>query len=597
MPKPLIEIKSIVKSYGLQNVLDDISFQIGEGEKIALIGRNGSGKSTLFRIITGEEKADLGEIRIFDTAEVGLIKQHEVLPDDISCIEYLQKKTEKEDWKIRKIASQFGLNEAILNQTPMDLSGGYQMRIKIVDMLANEPNILLLDEPVNYLDLQTLLMLQDFLKSYRGAMLIIAHDREFLEFTCDMTYELERGLLTTYKGKVSDYFKWKEEQLEFKKKTNKKLAKEIAHTQVFVDRFRYKASLASQAQSKIKYINKLKEQISEIKLDLAKTKITIPSPQLSNGPALRVKTMTIGYDKSSVVESINLDILRGEKILIAGENGQGKSTFLKTIIGKIEPVEGEYKWWHRSKIGYYDQKTDQALRMNDTVMDHLLRSATKDTSSESILMMAGNFLFKGHDLDKKVSVLSGGERARLCLAGILLQEFNTLILDEPTNHLDVETSEALSLALKEYKGTVIFVSHAQSFVKILADKIYEIKDGRMRLFIGNYKDYVDELRDLARLNIQTDDPVTEKGDSSDFHDRKEIHLQVRAIQREQKKIMENVNKMEKEKSTILKYFFDNPLEYNAEMRIKLDALENELPILEEKWMTLENEIEDLRKNL
>lgn len=596
MGKPLIEVKNLSKSYGLQKVLHNLSFQITEGDKIALIGRNGAGKSTLLKILLNEESADEGNFKIFPQTRIGLIKQHEILPKNISTLNFLCQEMQKEEWEVRKMASKFSINEEYLNLAPTELSGGYQMRIKVIKMLLADPNLLLLDEPVNYLDLQTLLMLQDFLKNYRGSMLIIAHDRDFLEETCEQTYEIERGELTMYKGKVSNYLIWKEEQKEFKLKTNKKLAREISHTQKFVDRFRYKASLASQAQSKIKYINKLKSQLSEIKTDLAKTKITIPSPKLSKGVHLRINDLSIGYDEA-LVENINFDIMRGEKILIAGENGQGKSTLLKTILNKQGKLTGEFKWWHKSNIGYYDQKTDASLNENDTVMDHLMNSAPRTTSAERILMMAGNFLFTGHDLDKKINMLSGGERARLCLAGILLKEFNTLILDEPTNHLDVETADSLAEALKKYDGTVIFVSHVQSFVKKLADKIYEIRDKKLRLFLGNYEDYIQELKEIAQLDLEIEENTKLDKKDNNFINRKEIHLKVRTEQRMQEKLTNQISNLEKEKSDILKFFFENPTEYNPQKRIKLDEIENELLQLEEKWLQTENKIEKLRDEL
>jgi ATP-binding cassette subfamily F protein 3 len=591
--KPLIDFKNIEKSYGLQKVLTGLNFTIREGDKVALIGRNGAGKSTIMRLITGEETADAGEVAIYGDAKLGIVKQHEILPSEITTIDYLSE-SNQEIWNIKKLSAKFGLNDSHLNISPDALSGGYQMRVKLVKMLLMEPNLLLLDEPVNYLDLQTLILLQRFLKDFRGSALIIAHDRKFLEQTCKTTLEIERGEITAYKGIVGDYLEWKENQKELRAKINKKLSREIAHAQSFVDRFRYKASLASQAQSRIKYIDKLKGQMQEIALDLAKSRITIPSPIIPKGAALTIENLSFGYERE-LAKDVALQINRGDKVVIVGENGQGKSTFLKTITGQLQPLAGNVKWWHKSTIGYYDQKTDKSLKLNETVLEHLTKSAPADASGERILMMAGNFLFRGHDLDKKINVLSGGERARLCLAGILLGNYNTLILDEPTNHLDVETSTALAEALKDYTGTVIFVSHSQSFAENLADKIYEVANGKMKLFMGSFDDYVSEMNDVMTEEEGVDGINATKVDN--YSDRKAIHAEVRNEQRQQARIQSEISALESEKSKILAFFFENPTEYNPEKSIRLDDINYRLEKLESEWLECENKIENLREKI
>ena len=598
MPRPLIEVQGLSKSYGLQHVLNDLSFFIAEKQKIALVGRNGSGKSTLMRILTEQETSDTGRVIVHPWTHLGVINQHEVLPGDQSVLSFLEQRSSKPDWEVKKMAHRFALCPEHLEKTPQELSGGYQMRVKLVAMLLQDPNLLLLDEPVNYLDLQTLLLLEHFLKTYRGSMVIIAHDRAFLEKTCTTTFEIERTGLTTYNGTVSSYYTWKQEQKEFALKQNKKLARNIAHQQKFVDRFRYKASLASQAQSKLKYIDRLRREMKEVQADLSTSRIQISCPEFPKGLALRVENVVIGYEKNQpLATGITFDVLRGEHILIAGENGCGKSTLLQTITGAIEPLEGTTKWWHRSTIGYYNQFTEKTLVPSETVLDHLQRMAPPSTAGEKILMMAGNFLFRGDDLDKPTSVLSGGERSRLCLAGILLHEYNTLVLDEPSNHLDVETSEALAEALRAYPGTIIFVSHAQSFVKTLAHKILEIHGGRVREFLGDYGAYIEEIEEQAAQELAED--ISTKSTQSATSalaaaERREVHLAIRGLQKTQVKRMDQITELEKQKSELMLFFFENPLDYAPEKRIQLHEIEERIALLEKEWLRDEKHIDELR---
>jgi len=597
MPHPLLEGRKLRKKYGLQTVLDDLSFLITEKQKVALIGRNGAGKSTLLKLITGDEEADDGEVFFYPQARLGVVKQHEELPGDCSSLEFLEKSSEKQEWEIKKQAAQFGLHEQHLNTPPSDLSGGYQMRVKLVAMLLKDPNLLLLDEPVNYLDLQTLLLLEQFLQSYKGSFIIAAHDRTFLENTCTSTFEIERGKLTSYKGTVHDYLTFKQEQLAFEMRTNKKLAREIAHQQSFVDRFRFKASMATRAQSKIKHITKLRNKITAIDSALATTSIYIPSPHFVDGTALRTTDLAIGYTDLTVAENIDLEVIRGEKIVIAGENGRGKSTLLKTLAGRIPVVDGSYKWWHKANIGYYDQKTEETLKKSDTVLQHLTRLASGDASGERILMMAGNFLFTNDDLDKPTSVLSGGERARLCLAGVLLHEHNVLILDEPTNHLDVETTEALALALKKYSGTIIFVSHARTFVNALADKIYDVRNGTIRRYMGSYEDYVDDLIENMKASMQDSMNTKDKAREKNSAQRAEYQTRVKEHQRSQERLNKKMKLLESEKSEILAYFFENPTDYAPAKNQRLDELKNKITDLEKIWLKDQEQIDELRQKL
>ncbi len=599
MSRPLIEGKNLFKQYGLQVVIDDLSFLVSENQKVALIGRNGAGKSTLLKMITNQESPDAGDITFFPWTRLGVVHQNEVLPNDCSSLAYLEQKSGKQPWEIQKCASQFGLNAAELAQLPSALSGGYQMRLKLVAMFLLDPNILLLDEPVNFLDLQTLLLLERFLENFRGSYILVAHDRTFLQNTCTSTFEIERGKLVTYRGRVQEYFEFKEEQKAYTIRTNKKLSTEIAHQQKFVDRFRFKASQATRAQSKIKHIAKLRHQIATIDAALATTHIVIPTPHVIPGVALRAERLKIGYADHAVAEDIQLEVNRGEKVIIVGENGRGKSTLLKTLAGKIQPLSGTVKWWKNADIGYYDQKTDATLIQTETVLQYLTRMAPADAAGERILMMAGNFLFKGDDLDKTVSVLSGGERARLCLAGILIHTYNVLLLDEPTNHLDVETAEALAVALKSYKGTVFFVSHARTFVSTLADKIFEVRAGTLKQYMGTYEEYVDDLSVLmdesadALLPLLTKEGVGGRSGA----ERAELQRRLKEHQRAQERINKQINTLDKERSEILAYFFENPMDYSPSKSQRLGEIDEELVPIEKSWLAEQEEIDLLRQKI
>lgn len=583
--RPLLEIKNLHKEYGRQIVLDGVSFNVLEGQKIALIGRNGAGKSTLLNIVTEVSGPDEGEVMILPWTRIGAVAQHEVLPSNVTTQDYLEARSGKRSWEVAKLAARFSLSATELAMPPSTLSGGYQMRVKLVAMLLADPNLLILDEPVNYLDVSTQMLLERFLKNFNGSFLLTSHDREFLQNTCEYTIEVERGKITSYPGGVEEYLVHKEEQKELLLKNNKRLSREIAHTQVFVDRFRYKASLATRAQSKMKQIAKLRRELHTIADNLATARITIPCPPLPTGIAVRCENLSIGYNDHAVVKDITFEIERGAKALIAGENGRGKSTLLKTLADKIPSIDGSIKWWHRTDFGYFDQDSASSLIPSETVLNYLTRLAPSEASAERLLMMAGNFLFRNDDLEKTCSVLSGGEQARLCLAGLLLGEHNTLILDEPTNHLDVETAESLAEALKEYNGTVIFVSHARTFVNALADKIFEIRGSTMRTYHGSYEEYIGELAVMAdntspsKLSTPTPSP-SGRGRSSDRRGEER-----RAIAR----LEESIKELETEKSAILAYYFENPTDYAPEKSTRLSQINEELTALETRWLNAEEE--------
>jgi len=586
--RTLLELSAIRKSFGRAVILDGVSLTVAEGQKIALVGRNGAGKSTLLKILLGQEEADTGEVRRFPTLRLGAVAQHETMPEGASGMDYLTRKSGRASWACAKMAAQFGVRRSHLEMPAASLSGGFQMRLKLVAMLLEDPNLLILDEPVNYLDLPTLLLLERFLKTYKGAFIVTSHDREFLDAVADRTAEIERGRLVSQSGTPSAYLARKAEARAFTLKTNKKISREREHVQAFVDRFRYKASKAKQVQSKLKKISKMID--IDIESLLPTASIRIPMPHVPPGTAVRAEELAAGYDGRAVLTAVSFDLLRGDHVAILGGNGMGKTTLLKTLAGAMPPVDGKCKWWHKADIGYYAQHVEQSLKPEDTVMKHLTRSASPETPTEDLLKMAGDFLFKDDDLEKLTGVLSGGERARLCLAGLLLARHNVLLLDEPTNHLDAETSESLAAALSEWPGTVIFVSHSQSFIHRVGRRIFEVRDGRARQYPGTYHDYLTDLAASVEEDVtlaEEDAPETSTGDEDA---KRETRLAAKERRRRQQKIEEKIKLLDVERGEILKFYFENPTDYAPDKRTRLTELDEQLAALEKEWFRLQEEL-------
>lgn len=587
--RPLLEITNIHKKFGHQVIFDGASLVVSDEQKTGVMGRNGAGKSTLFRLILGQEELDSGSIKHLPGVCIGHLEQHAEFPTSETVIAYLMRVSGKDEWQCAKLAGQFQLKRDLLTRVASTLSGGYRMRVKLAATLLEGPNLLLLDEPTNYLDLSTLLLLERFLRSYRGSVLVISHDREFLKRTCTSTLDVARGQLTFFAGGLEAYFATKELQADFIEKTNKKVRAQKAHLQSYVDRFRYKASKAKQAQARIKMIGKLQTIVVEHGLPTAR--ITLPKVVTTPGTAVRAEKLAIGYNGHIVAKDITLEIPRGEHVVIVGNNGQGKTTFLKTLAGGLPAIDGKMAWWHRAEIGYYAQHVEAALDPRTHVIDYLRQNATAAESEEDILRMAGNFLFRHDDLEKPISVLSGGEKARLCLAGILLHDDNVLLLDEPTNHLDVETSEALAAGLQEYNGTILFVSHDRTFVNLVARRIIEVRDGTARWYPDTYEEYVATLEEVLDADMTSgDDTAT----TTSEEDRQRQRMALREKQREAARLEKRIAEADKRKSALLQYFFDNPTDYAPEKNRELQDVTAAIAKDEDALLKALEEIEGMR---
>jgi ATP-binding cassette, subfamily F, member 3 len=484
----LLQIRDAHKSYGEQVLLDGADATLTDDVKVGFVGRNGAGKSTLLRAILGEEELDRGEIVRHPRLRLGYLRQHDPFLPGETALQFLMRDSGQPDWKCGEVAGQFELKGDYLDGPLAKLSGGWQTRVKLAALLLHEPNLLLLDEPTNFLDLRTQILLEHFLRNYQEACLIVSHDRAFLGATCSQTLDLSRGKLTLYPGPIDAFLEYQREQREHLERSNAAVLAKRRHLEDFIARNKARASTATRAKSKSKQLEKL--EVTEIAGDEPTARIRAPQIEPRQGPALRCRDLAIGYGDRKVAAEIDLEIDHGQRAAIVGDNGQGKTTFLRTIVDSLPPLGGEVRWGFGCHIGIYAQHVYTSLPERKTVQEYLNDQARKGTKDQEILDMAGAMLFRGDHVLKRISVLSGGERARLCLAGLLLGDYNILVLDEPGNHLDVDTVEALAEALLEYKGTVIFTSHDRHFMKRVASCIVEVRDGHVTNYRGQYDAYL-----------------------------------------------------------------------------------------------------------
>lgn len=584
----LIQVTGAYKSYGEQVLLDDAEFTMHEGTKIGFVGRNGAGKSTLLRVMLGEEELDSGQVQLNSRLRVGYLRQHDPFRPDESALDFLMRDSGQPDWKCGEVAGRFEIKGAYLNGPVRALSGGWQTRVKLAALLLHEPTLLLLDEPTNFLDLRTQILLEHFLRSFKEACLIVSHDRHFLKATCHQTLDLSRGKLTLYPGQVDAFLTYQEERLEHDRRVNAAVMSKQQQLQKFIDKNKARASTATQARSKSKQLEKL--QTIEIAADLPTANIRAPRVKPRGGPAVRCEDLAIGYPGHQVATDIRLEVEHGQRVAIVGDNGQGKTTLLRTLVGSLEPHSGNVRWGHGCEVGVYAQHVYTSLPDKYTVLEFLEREALPGTTNQEILAQAGALLFRGEAVDKKIKVLSGGERARLCLAGLMLGNSNILVLDEPGNHLDVETIESLAEALIKYEGTVIFTSHDRHFMKRIATSIIEVGRGTARTYAGDYDAY------LYYINQEIDDGRrVEAGANTSPSDRKVPKLATPAEQVDERKLRKELANLEKKIARLddEKRAKESQLmtESNptAAMRLHEDAtkLKAELAELEIRWLELQ----------
>lgn len=597
----LMQIKGATKRYGDQVLLDNAEATLSEDVKVGFVGRNGAGKSTLLRILLGEEELDTGEVFRHPKLQIGYLRQHDPFLPGESAQEFLMRDSGQPDWKCGEVAGQFELKGAYLEGPISKMSGGWQTRVKLAALLLHEPNLLLLDEPTNFLDLRTQILLEHFLRNYREACLIVSHDRAFLNATCSQTLDLTRGKLTMFPGKIDAFLEYQREQREILERSNASVMAKRKHLETFIAKNKARASTATQARSKTKQLERL--EVADIATDDPTARIRAPIVEPRQGPALRAIDLSIGYPDRVIAKGIELEVDHGARAAVVGDNGQGKTTFLRTIVDSLNPIAGEVRWGYGCQIGVYAQHVYTSLSENQTVLEYLEHKAAKGTKAQEILSVAGALLFRDDHVQKKVAVLSGGERARLCLAGLLLSQYNILVLDEPGNHLDVDTVEALAEALEEYKGTVIFTSHDRHFMKRVATNIIEVRDGRVTNYGGNYEAYLyyvnkeidDGEREEATRRAKLPTAVHKPADSA------KPAAVARAQKRNDREIRKEVSSIEKtiarldeqKRQASARLLETTDANESLKLHNEVEALGKELATAEDRWCQLQEELGEL----
>jgi ATP-binding cassette, subfamily F, member 3 len=528
----MIQIRNLHYAIGERRLLDGVEWMIHPGRHMALIGPNGAGKTTLLRILHGDLKPDQGDMVMPRGTRIGYLPQEEVVLEKGSLLETVlnsQKELIRLESQIKTIHLQLeeetDCNQSLLHQLghledhftalggyeaehsakriltglrfrepdfdrPIsEFSGGWRMRAVLAGLLLQDPDILLLDEPTNHLDLPSLEWLEQYLLAFKGSIVIVSHDRFFIDRLATEIAELDMGKLTQYIGNYHQFEKSKAEAVELLKKRWKEQQDELKRQQVFIDRFRAKATKAAQVQSRIKLLEKV-ERI-ELPDERAAWTFRIAVRKPSFKDVLHIRRMSFAYDREWVLDGIDLSVYRGEKIAMVGENGAGKTTLTRLIYGDLTPQQGSVTLGQNVEVGYYSQHQIDALDLDKTVMDEVTAYSTEATP-QRIRNVLGIFQFSGDDVFKKIKVLSGGEKARVSLAKMLLSEANFLIMDEPTNHLDIVSKETLEQALQEYDGTLLLISHDRYFLTKLVRRVIEVADRKIKAYEGNYSDYLDK---------------------------------------------------------------------------------------------------------
>ncbi|HVZ66117.1 MAG TPA: ABC-F family ATP-binding cassette domain-containing protein [Lacunisphaera sp.] len=505
----MLTLADVSKSYGTRELFADVSLFVARSDRFGLVGPNGAGKTTLFNLILGEEQADDGVIEWERGADFGYLPQESAPAGDETVLHIATsgKKLEPDehdhdiDWTLepraKKILAGLGFHEDDFLKPAKSFSGGWVMRAHLARLLVSEPALLLLDEPTNHLDLEALLWFQDYLTRYPGGLLLISHDREFLNTLCNGILELRGGTLQKYTGNYDDYLAEKEARKAQQAALFKNQQREIAHLQKFVDRFGAKASMASRAKSKEKQIERLKEvAVEEPWEDLKRINFRFPQPPRSGLKVVTLKHVEQAYGDHVVYRDLNFEAERGQKIVLVGPNGAGKSTLLK-ILASVVPIRGGTMDLGSNVVpGYFAQNRGDNVKLDLTVLDNVmeLRTAENQLTEQQARAVLGGFLFRKDDVFKKASVLSGGEKSRLALARLLINPPNLLLMDEPTTHLDIPSIDALVNALKSYEGTLIFISHDVYFIRQLARNVLHVHSGRLTPYAGDYDYYLEKSK-------------------------------------------------------------------------------------------------------
>ena len=653
----MISIGGLTVAYGGFTLLDNIDFHISETDKIGLVGKNGAGKSTIMKLICGEQSPTSGHIDMPSNLRIGYLPQimhhnrgRTVMEETLTAFKE-EKELEKELERVSAALSErtdyespeylslisrlneindrialdsgespavkaektllgLGFRDSDFTRKTETFSQGWNMRIELAKILLSSPDILLLDEPTNHLDIESIEWLEDYLKAYRGSLVLVSHDRRFLDNVTNRTIEIMLGHIHDYKVPYSKYLELREERMAQQMAAFQNQQRMIEKTEDFIAKFRYKPTKSNQVQSRIKALEKL-DRIEMDETDKARLTVKFPPAPRSGDVVFKASDLTAAYPGKTVFTHADVEIRRGEKVALIGRNGEGKTTLMRIIMGELDPAAGEAKVGHNVNIGYYAQNQEDILDKNETVLSTLDRIAVGDIRTKLRDLLA-QFLFRGEDIDKRVSVLSGGERARLGMAKLMLQPYNLLALDEPTNHMDIKSKDILKQALKAYDGTMVVVSHDRDFLNGLVDKMYEFRDGKVKEHLGSVEEFlekrkIENLQELERRFTPAPAAQPAKAEKTpeapaaapQMSASKQDFAARKAVSKESRKLKNRIDFLEKEiaktekKMAEIEAVLANPGKDDDIMDLTRDYLENKraLDAMTDEWGDLLEKME------
>lgn len=644
----MISINNLTVAYGGFTLLNEINFHISESDKIGLVGKNGAGKSTILKLICGLQSPTNGKVAVPGGVKIGYLPQimehhrgRSVIDEAMTAfsdmfaeeaeleritvelgerIDYESEAyqnliirmneindrlsyTRSDNPQVQAEKTLIGLGfryDELLRPTET-FSQGWNMRIELAKILLSKPDVLLLDEPTNHLDIESIEWLEGYLKEYRGSLVLISHDRKFLDNVTNRTVEIMLGRIHDYKVPYSKYLELRRERLEQQRAAFENQQRMIEKTEEFIERFRYKPTKSNQVQSRVKQLEKLERIEVDIE-DRSSLSVKFPTAPRSGEVAYKSVDMKVGYDTKVVFDDAQIEVKRGEKVALVGRNGEGKTTLMRVIMNELNPMSGESKVGYNVNIGYYAQNQEDILDKNDTVFETLDRIAVGDVRMK-LRDILGAFLFKGEDIDKKVAVLSGGERARLAMAKLMLKPYNLLALDEPTNHMDIRSKDILKQALKSYDGTLIIVSHDRDFLDGLVDKLYEFRDGKVKEHLGGIQEFLERRRIENLSELERHYKAVEEKPAVMVQKKEEAKQEYQAkkfISKEERKIKNRISFLEKGIEEIegkmkeIEAVLSNPKPEDDVMELTRAYLENkrELDFKMEEWEKLSESLDE-----